>query len=312
MHRNNKKNPGITVCVPAHNEQNNISNLLNSVLKQEGDFMLEKIYVALDACTDGTAQKVIEIRKKDKRVILIKNYTRKGKAARLNQMLSRNTSQYVAFFDADIVLTRTSEIQIMIQKIQSNKDINVVAGRQVPYSHTSFIGKITNASFNMWYRITSDVNDGNHIHNLHGSASLLKGTFAKRFRFPIGVMSDQCYLYLSAVKNNKNGFALANDTQILFRMVSTITDARKQGTRSIYDDKKNIVRYFGDDAYNFYKIPIENKARGLIQSFAIDPVYSFFAIFLGLYIRKFPYQKVYEKEGVWSDVTSTKLEIRIY
>ena len=59
------KKPTVTIGIPAHNEEANIANMLNSVISQEQkSFFLEKIIVALDGCTDNTESEAREFAKK--------------------------------------------------------------------------------------------------------------------------------------------------------------------------------------------------------------------------------------------------------
>jgi len=80
---NNK--PTITIGIPAYNEEQNIANMLDSVLAQKGSFKLEKIIVACDGCLDKTPDIVRKFQMQNKNIILLEGKRREGKLYRLNQ-----------------------------------------------------------------------------------------------------------------------------------------------------------------------------------------------------------------------------------
>jgi len=96
-----------TVLVPAYNEEANIANLLASIVKQKllvGQ--LEKIVVVASGCTDETERIVGEWIKRDKRIKLLRQRRRQGKAAAINYFLSRDKSRIVVMTGGDVVLER--------------------------------------------------------------------------------------------------------------------------------------------------------------------------------------------------------------
>ena len=67
-----KSKQTVTIGIPAHNEAENISYLLRSILRQkQRNYKLEKIIVVCDGCTDNTEDKVKQFAKKHKIVELI-------------------------------------------------------------------------------------------------------------------------------------------------------------------------------------------------------------------------------------------------
>jgi glycosyltransferase involved in cell wall biosynthesis len=55
----------VTIGIPAYNEEKSISNLLDSIIEQtQKDYVLEKVIVACDGCTDKTSEVVSEYVKK--------------------------------------------------------------------------------------------------------------------------------------------------------------------------------------------------------------------------------------------------------
>ncbi len=307
------KKPTVTIGIPAHNEEANIKNMLESVLKQRGkSFDLEKILVVLDGCTDNTFKIVKSIAKKDMRIKVVNDGKRTGKATRLNQILTKNNSDFIFLIDADMILERSIEIEKMMLEFISNKKINVVAGYQIPAHADSFMEKISNSAFKLWYDTTTSVDGGNHIYNLHGSISGMRSSFTKSLEFPSTLTCDQGYLYMKAVLNDREGFKLAKNTRFIFRTASTLRDSRLQGTRSIFKDKEQMRKHFGEEVMaKEYAIPFRNKIISLMKFLVKDPVYTIFAISLGIFIRKFSLKDDLNKNGVWETACSSKKRIRI-
>ncbi len=303
----------VTIGIPAYNEEANIKNMLESVLKQkEESFILERILVVLDGCTDNTLKIVISIAKKDKRIKIINDGKRTGKATRLNKILEMNKSDFIFFIDADIALERNIELEEMILEFINNKKVNVVAGYQIPTHANSFMEKISNSAFKLWYDTTTSVNEGNHIYNLHGSISGMRNSFARSLTFPSALTCDQGYLYMKSISNDREGFKLAKNTRFIFRTASTIKDSRLQGTRSIFKDKEQMRKYFGKEVMaKEYAIPFRNKIISLMKFLIKDPMYTILAISLGIFIRKFSLKDDLNKKGVWKVASSSKKGISI-
>ena len=175
----------LTIGIPAYNEEANIKNMIESVLKQKGNsFVLEKILVVLDGCTDNTFEIVNAVAKKDRRIKIMHDGKRTGKASRLNQIYKMNKSKLIGTFDADIVFERDFELELMVKEFIRSKMVQVVAGRQLPVKADSLMGRFSNASFLMLQNASMRWKNGNNIHSLQGSSSILRGDFAKLFKYP--------------------------------------------------------------------------------------------------------------------------------
>ncbi len=105
-----KENPLISVLIPARNEQDNIKRCINSLLKQ--DYSNLEILVLDDNSTDGTAEIVKKIAKRDDRVKLYhgKPLARGwlGKSYACQQLSEYANGEYLAFIDADTLHFPTS------------------------------------------------------------------------------------------------------------------------------------------------------------------------------------------------------------
>lgn len=308
----NKKLPTLSIGIPAYNEEKNIGNMIESVLKQRGEsFVLEKILVVLDGCTDNTLEVVESIAKKDRRIKVMHDGKRTGKATRLNQIYKLNKSQLIGTFDADILLERDCELEIMVQEFLKNKNVNVVSARQLPLPSNTWMGKFSDASFMILQTASMMWRNGNNIHSLQGSSSLIKASFARLIHMPKDTVCDQGYLYISAIRNGRAGFKFSKKTRVIFRSLSTFSDWRKLGARTITYDRENIVKNFGKQSLEEYKMPKKYIYRALFIIFLKDPIGTMGSTLMNFYIRIFPYTFEKKKSGIWEITKSSKASIII-
>lgn len=302
----------LTIGIPAHNEEANIGHLLHSILKQEQkSFVIKKIFVICDGCTDFTAFEAKKVGINNPQIVVLNDGKRKGKAARLNKIYQLADTDLIATFDADVVLERTIEIEEMVKTFKSNKNVLVVGARFIPVNIPTLMGKLSMVSYKSFEEAALNLKGGNNIYTLVGAASLIKTSLAKSFTFPKDTVSDQNYLYMKALQANKHGYKLARNTRILMRTVSTFHDWRVLGVRSTSSDKESVISFFGDAAKKEYYMPRILFIRSLIKWFFKTPIYATGSVLMNIYIRRFPYIQSTPKQGIWELTTSSKLAIEI-
>ena len=305
-----KKLPTVSVGIPAYNEEHTIKDLIISILKQKQiSFKLEKIFVVCDGCSDNTADIARKVAKKHKNIVVVDDKKRLGKAQRLNMIYSMNKSDYLATFDADILLKRAIEIEIMMKRMLESKKTQVVCARIIPVEQESFMGKISVISYKSFEDAVLRLNGGNNYFAMVGCASLLRKSLSKSFSYPEETISDQNYLYTMAIRKNKDGVRLAKDTQILFRTVTTFEDWRILGVRSVVMDKANVASLLGDDVLNEYRMPRWIFFTSLLKWLIKSPMYTTGSILMNMYIRIFPLRSAYPQHGIWSVAMSSKFQI---
>lgn len=302
----------LTIGIPAYNEEANIQNMIESLLKQKGtSFRMEKIIVVLDGCTDNTLKIVREIASKNKIVKIFTDGKRTGKATRLNQIYRLNKSQFIGTFDADIVLERDCELELLVKEFLRSKKVNVVAARQYPSPPNRIMGRFSNASFLILQHASMKWRNGNNIHSLQGSASILRGDFAKSFKHPVNTVCDQGYLYFTAIKGGRNSFKFAKTTRIIFSAVSTFSDWRKLGARTMAYDRQDMSKYFGEKILKEYNMPEKFIYSSILYVLVRDPIGTIGSILMNIYIRKFPYLFKKRSSGIWEITMSSKASIKI-
>ena len=300
------KQATVTIGIPAHNEEANIVYLLKSILKQKGDnFVIEKIYVFCDGCTDKTAEKASMLAKKYEKVDVKDDGEQEGKRARLNQLYTKNNSDFVFNIDADVVLKGDKVIEKMVDAFDS-EEIVLVSGNNQPAEALSLFERFYNAGYRMWYEIRKDYRGGNNARNIQGMIVGLRTSFAKSFKYPEKTyVSDGACAYFESVKQNKR-FRFVKDSVVLFRSVDNLRDYFLQATRNL-NAKKSVANYFGNWVYKEHYIPRGKKVKGIIKAFVSDPIFTSGAMLLMVALRVIPQRRLwFEGGGRWKISKSTK------
>lgn len=306
-----KTRPTLSIGIPAYNEEGNIENLLKSLLSQKRElFKLEKIYVVSDMSTDKTDKIVIRISKKNKIVELIVKDGRSGKATSLNLIYRLNKSDFVMAMDADLLFEKDCDIDLMMKEILKDKNLNYVGPRHVPVPSDSIMGKFAVVSYLSFEDAVLKLNDGNNFFSSMG-VYLLTKKFSKTIQYPRNTQADQTILYGLATKKNKNAFKLVKNARVYFRGVSTFSDWRLLGTRSVIGDIRNTAEILGEEIYEIYRMPRKLFVFSLLKWFIRDPFNTLGSVIMNIYIRKFPLKEKMPINGVWETTPSAKIGIEL-
>ncbi len=302
----NDRIPSLTIGVPVYNEALNIGNMLQSVLKQSHKYYrLVKIMVICDGSTDGTPEIVKKLAKKHRVISCVVKKTRHGKTTGLNSIYRANTSELLLTLDGDIILGGKHDIDEMVKLMLSHETICAVAAHQDPVEPKGFIPQVLYTNHILWNQVRIHVNHGDHISNLQGSATLLRGSFAHHITYPTSIPCDQGYLYVKA--HQRQGFAYAYNTHVLYQPISTLTDLKRLAPRA-RNEKYSLVKYFGEDVLSLYTIPWQYKVRGILNTIQSRPVMTVLCIALNIVAQLVIPEQVIES-GMWETLVSTKIGI---
>lgn len=118
-----KKFPFVSVCIPAYNEEKNIAETINSLLRIDYPKDKMEIIVVDDGSTDDTPKIIRGIMKTDKsaRIRLLRQENQ-GKAAAMNYGLSLAKGEFFASLDADSIVSKDA-----LRKILPYFDEDIVA-----------------------------------------------------------------------------------------------------------------------------------------------------------------------------------------
>lgn len=143
---NKGKLPIVTVIVPAYNEENNIINTIESILKSS--YKKIELIVINDGSTDNTSKVINDYIKqnKTKNIHFIDLKKNKGKRNALYTAINQSNSDYIITVDSDSIIAKGS-IHNLIAPFLKDKNVGAVAGNIKVNNKTSLIPKLLNSAF---------------------------------------------------------------------------------------------------------------------------------------------------------------------
>ncbi|MFZ1721457.1 MAG: glycosyltransferase family 2 protein [Microgenomates group bacterium] len=295
--------PTLSVAIAAYNESANIRQLLLSLVQQSRkNFKLQKILVATDGCTDSTVEIVSELHNKFPQISLLQGKSRKGKNYRLNQLFKKNTSDYLACFDADVQIKDNTFLSTLIQ-FAFTESAELVATTDIPAEPTTIIQSLATTWVNIWDASKHEYKKGNNIYSMTARSFLASKKLIQITQFPEGVADDH-YLYLNAITNNLK-FSWCRGAQVFYKIPSTLDDYVKQSVRFMHVNT-TLPIYFGEEAVRSYYIPSNIKVKTIVSSIFHKPFATFGALLLHFYVRWQAAQMPIQVTSSWEILQSTK------
>lgn len=294
----------VTIAIPAHNEEKNIGNLLDSLISQRAEnYNLDSIQVLCDGCSDNTVPIASEYAKRDSRIEVISDEERIGKIGRLNKLFARANSDMIVVLDADIRTSDKALIEKLISPFFTSSNISLVGGAIESSLPITFREKM----FSAWNKIWENTleNNDKSVHRLRGAIFALDKKLYKNLLIPKEIIAEDEYLYF---ENKKRGFefAFAKEAVVYFQLPKTFSEYFKQSARYITTKEKMFER-FGHDIEKDYAVALSAKIRAIFLVFARAPILATCAILLQILVRIYCrfYSGKYEN-NVWGAVASTK------
>lgn len=129
-----------SIGIMAYNEEANIAQTLEAVLKQTGpSISVKEVIVVASGCTDRTVPIVSEMALREQRIRLCVQEKREGKASAINLFLKQATSPVVVLIGADVI-PEASAIEQLCCPFK-DPSIGMVGGRPVPINDpNTFMG----------------------------------------------------------------------------------------------------------------------------------------------------------------------------
>lgn len=118
----------VTVGIPTYNEERTISKTIRSALRQISKN--DEVIVVASGCTDNTVKEIKNTMKEDKRVVLITEDERKGKASALNLIIKNAKGDIIVQTDGDVILGKGA-VSKLVKHFEDQK-IGAVSGNPVP------------------------------------------------------------------------------------------------------------------------------------------------------------------------------------
>jgi poly-beta-1,6-N-acetyl-D-glucosamine synthase len=142
------------IGIMAYNEEGNIGRLLEALLVQKTEqVVIDEIIVVASGCTDRTEEIVLEYVSCDKRVRLLRQAHREGKASAVNLLMGNTRSEVVILHSAD-TLPLPGSIEALVAPM-CDPQIGMVGGHPVPTNpQNNFMGYGVNLLWELHHQIS--------------------------------------------------------------------------------------------------------------------------------------------------------------
>lgn len=292
----------VSVGISAFNEENNIENLLMSLLRQkEEGFAIENILVVSDGSTDKTVEKILGI--DDSRIELIVSRKRVGKPERINQLFCKFQSDIAVIMDADIKIDSSDVIRNLVKPLLESNSATYSSGFAMPLLPKTFVQKIAWTGADIWNDIRNS-KYGSPLYFSEGSIRAFKKKLYKEMKFP-SVSADDVFPFLYCAKNNYP-FVSVKEARVYYKLPETFVDYIKQYkrfTKSKSIQENNYGKKFVD---NFYTINFRIKLAYLIKRMKRDFVWTALYLIAVLISRTVSFFDGGGNDAVWETVSSSK------
>lgn len=142
----------VSVGVVAHNEERNIKGLLLALLGQNTqNINIKEILVVSSGSTDRTNKIVRDYMKKEKRIRLLEEQARKGKAVAINTFLKEAKNRVLVLISGD-VLPEPGAVEYLCSALSGN--VGISAGRPVPKKTNGLLGRVVDLQWRIHHEIS--------------------------------------------------------------------------------------------------------------------------------------------------------------
>lgn len=290
----------LSVGVCLYNEEKNITHLLTSLRNQKTESIkIDEIILIISGSTDKTLQKAKEFEKKDKRITIIHQKKRQGKAHAVNEFISRARNEVVVLLGGDILLQQDT-LEQLGSKFK-NKRIGMTGAHPIPVNKISdgFLGFAGNLLWELHHRLS--------LHNPKMGEVI---AFRKVFKqIPVSSSVDEANIE-PLIRGQGFQLAYIPKAKIYNKTPTSITDFIKQ-RRRIFSGHLAVKN---EQGYQVATLKLHLIISALVSFLQENPkpLYIFYAVFvIGLegYSRFLGFMdyKVHKKNHrIWQQISSTK------
>jgi len=148
----NDRKPFLSIGIMAHNEKKNIGILLEQFLIQAENVKFPfEITVVASGCTDRTEEIARTYENKDRRVQLLIEKQRKGKASAINLFLNQAKGDLLIISSADIIPAHNTLGEFL--KAFSDPKIGMVGGRPVPKPRIGIVSSLNKLLWELHHEV---------------------------------------------------------------------------------------------------------------------------------------------------------------
>lgn len=216
----------VSVGICAYNEEANIANLISNLLAQllPKNFDLREIIVVASGCTDSTEETVKKYQELDKRVKLIIQNERCGKASAVNLLLKECGSQIIIMESADTI-PAPGTIGKLVQPFL-DPCVGGTAARPIPIndgdSAADHISKL------IWRYLHHELSSRKC--RLSGELFAIRAGIVKKI--PPEIVHDDIYIQ-HCMEKKASKLVYVPDALVFMKGPETITDLIKQRRKNI-------------------------------------------------------------------------------
>lgn len=241
-HRSKRYRPFISIIIPAYNEQVGVIRTIKSIIASS--YSRKEILVVNDGSTDRTKQKLRNFQKKYPGSIRIINQPNAGKAAAINNAISKSKGSLIMVVDADSLLDRQA-IEKMVAHFQ-DKQIIAAASNVKILPTRKLMGIAQRFEYLISYRMKRALNTLNVEYIVGGVGS----TFRKRQLLKVGgydtdTMTEDIDLTVKLIRhygNTKYKIHYAADSIAFTEHVLTFPSLVKQRFRWKYGRFQTLMK----------------------------------------------------------------------
>lgn len=300
-----RKRLSVTIGIPAYNEEHTIRAVLACIMQQnKRSFDLRSVVVIDDNSTDNTEQVIKDFRTNFPLITYIRNKRRIGKSSTLTKMFQKNKSDVFVVLDADIILASRHFISRLVKPFR-NKEVGLVAACDKPQNPKTFFEKIVVTGVELWDDIRHEIENGNSIHNVHGSGYALSKTVCKNLHIPKNNLNDDQYVYLR-VKQFGYTFQHTCSAVLYYCVPRTAADYLAQSARFM-KGAEIVTKIFGSYAVFEFTYASYIRFLAIAKFFIKKPFYLPFALLFQVFMRLFKHNFETDfSNRYWRQIVSTK------
>lgn len=278
-----KKTKKLTVAIgiPAYNEENNIQNLLSSLIKQkQTNFVIQEIIVVDDGSQDQTVQKIKSLN--NKKIRLITNNIRRGQVFCQNLIFENSSDDITVILEADTLPKNNNYLSYLVAPIVEDNSVALVQGNAQPLNSHTLIGEIIRNQTLIYKHFSfkypcpfADV-----FSSGRGGRAFSKSLY-KKLRWPMSVPED-VYSTLWSIENGYQ-VVFTEKANCQYKCPQTLEDFLKERQKG-QNAYKSLLNYFNNNSIKkIYKRSLIDRVFMSIYFLINSPLHYFYYIFLKIY-----------------------------
>jgi cellulose synthase/poly-beta-1,6-N-acetylglucosamine synthase-like glycosyltransferase len=223
----------LSMIVCAYNEEKSIGPLLENLMQQDvpPEVFDREIIVVASGCTDKTETVVREKVEMNRRITLISEHERSGKAAALNKAFEASCGDYIVLVPADVFPAENALFNLLVPF--RDLDVSAVSGRPMQDPEKvprGFSGYLANMTYRLWARLMSKLNDRGEMAHCSGEFMAIRSDV--KTAIPRECAADDSYIAIAAKR--KGHIKFASKAVCYNLMPSNVADYINQRRRWLY------------------------------------------------------------------------------